>query len=263
MKLEDDILIEKYLRGTLSKDELSVISERIKNDDDFKKKVAFEKQLFETLNDDDWSFMEGEEAPEATLYEKIYKSDAVKKVKETIQQENQKYQNRKRTLFKRKFFYMGAAVIALLISIYLFSPKPPYSSEKLYTQYIESTDLPSLVTREQGENVLAKGQSFFEAKAYEKAIPIFKNRLELDNNATVYLYLGISQMELNRFSEAEKTFNSLINSNLLDAPKGKWFKALLYLKMKKIKKSKLLLEEIITTKSYNFQQAQELLEKLP
>ncbi len=38
----------------------------------------------------------------------------------------------------------------------------------------------------------------------------------------MYLYMGFSQMELNESNKAEKNFDKLINSKLIDVPKSKW-----------------------------------------
>ena len=69
-------------------------------------------------------------------------------------------------------------------------------------------------------------------------------------------------MELNQFQEAEKTLNSLISSNLIDAEKGYWFKSLLYLKSNQIEKVKATLSLIIKNSYFNNKKARELLESL-
>ena len=88
---------------------------------------------------------------------------------------------------------------------------------------------------------------------------------ELKNNSSnsnLYLYLGISQMELNQFEESQKTLNSLINSNLIDSEKGYWFKGLLYLKSNRINKAKIMLQKIIDNSYYSHLKASEILIKL-
>ena len=53
MSLEEDILIEKYLKDQLSDDERKDFLEKMANDVTLREKVAFEKQLFETLDEND------------------------------------------------------------------------------------------------------------------------------------------------------------------------------------------------------------------
>jgi len=69
-------------------------------------------------------------------------------------------------------------------------------------------------------------------------------------------------MQLNKFDAAEVTFNSLIASDYLDAQKGYWYKALLYLKKKDTETARALLETIIANQYYNDAKAAELIEKL-
>lgn len=73
------------------------------------------------------------------------------------------------------------------------------------------------------------------------------------------IYKGLSEIELSKYLEAEKTFDSLINSDLIDAEKGYWFKSLLYLKNNKILKCKTLLNKIITESLFNKEKAELLL----
>ena len=88
---------------------------------------------------------------------------------------------------------------------------------------------------------------------------------ELKNNSSnsnLYLYLGISQMELNQFEESQKTLNSLINSNLIDSEKGYWFKGLSYLKSNRINEAKIMFQKIIDNSYYSHLKASEILIKL-
>lgn len=92
------------------------------------------------------------------------------------------------------------------------------------------TNLPSFISREDAnKNNLIKAQQLFENKEYEKVLIIFKRELKISDSpdGALYLYTGIAQLELDAYTEAEKTFNKLISSDLIDAQKGNWYKALL------------------------------------
>ena len=106
---------------------------------------------------------------------------------------------------------------------------------------------------------------FYLNKEYIKALPILNkaiNSKEYSSNISVYLYLSITQMELNNFTNAEKVLNKLIKSDLIDSEKGYWYKSLLYLKSNSIKESKNTLKIIIKNKYFNHLKAEELLKKL-
>ncbi len=264
MNFEEDILIERFLNDSLTKEEQDSFLKKMKIDVIFRKKVLLEKQLLETLNDDDWSFIENKNTTQTKEITELYRSEEIEKIKKTIQNVNNSYQSRTIKKHKKWGLYASIAVIVVLFSIYMFIDSS-FSSQELYTHYLRNEDLPSLITRAHHKNILAEGQEYFENKDYDKAVVIFKNEFQKNEkqNATIYLYLGIAQMELNEFKNAETTFNALISSDLIDAPKGAWYKALLHLKMGQINESKLLLSKIVTNRSYNFKQASDLLKELP
>lgn len=263
MSLEEDILIEKFLNGMLSKVEQEAFLKRMNTDLEFNKIVSLERQLQETLSDKDWSFI-NRESLEVKEYEEAFKSEEVKAVKKVIENVNTAYQKSNKTNYRRNWiFYASAAVIAMTIAISVFYPKS--SPQKLYIAYLEESQLPSFISREDSnENNLIRAQQFFENKEYEKALIIFKRELEISGSpdGALYLYTGIAQLELDAYTEAEKTFNKLISSDLIDAQKGKWYKALLYLKMERLNDLRSLLDEIIQQKLYNYKKAEELLKKL-
>ena len=262
MSQKEDILIEQFLKGALSKAEEEIFLKRMENDTKFKKKVVFEKQLRDSLSEEDWSFAKNK-TPDVEAYSEIYKSAEIQQLKHVIRDSNSIYQQPKNTNSRKWFLYASAAVIALLVYISIF--KPSTSSQELYATYIEDTNLPSFISREDSnENHLIRAQQFFEDKNYEKALVIFKKKLKNSSKpeAALYLYTGIAQMELDEFETAEKTFDILIHSDLIDASKGIWYKALLYLKTDRIEASKLLLEKISQEKLFNAVKAAELLKKL-
>ena len=74
MSLEDDILIEKFLREELSEKERQSFMERLSSDPNFRAHFLMEKQLFDSLNEESWSFVKATENGEIEAYESIFKS---------------------------------------------------------------------------------------------------------------------------------------------------------------------------------------------
>ncbi len=263
MNLKDDILIEHFLRNELSKKEITDFLDRLKTDSKFKEHFLIEKQLFQTLNEDKWSFIENVDSKEIITYKNIYdKSDALKQI---LKQENTNYQkNLKKKNTSKLIYFVAASIVAILFVISsVFNVKE--TPQNLYASYINNLDLPSLITRGATNNDLAKAQQYFEDKNYKEALPIFKEALinQTKQKATLYIYTGISQTELHKYTKAEKTLNHLINSDLLGSSKGYWYKMLLYLKMNDVEKAKSILTKITSDKSnYNYEEAQKMLQKL-
>ncbi|WP_298540394.1 hypothetical protein [uncultured Aquimarina sp.] len=267
MSIEEDILIQNFLKNTLSEKERREVLSKIAVDSSFREKVNFEKQLLFNLNNSEWSLSNAYELPEVKEYEELLKSSTTQELKSTLSNVNTEYQNRQKKKMKSWWLYSGAAMILTLIGLSTFLLYNSPSNKELYTNYINLSDLPSLVDR--GTNnqtkLLVNAQKLFEAKQYKNALQILTNDLDSiqQNKAIVYLYTGISQMELNQFTDAEKTFDKLINSKLIDAPKGTWYKALLYIKLDKVSKAKELLFQISQNPStYKSKEASELLDTL-
>ncbi|MEQ6123683.1 tetratricopeptide repeat protein [Pseudotenacibaculum sp. MALMAid0570] len=261
MSLEDDILIERFLNGELSKEERKSFLERVNSDVEFKEHVTLEKQLRESLDENSWSFLEEDDNPEVTEFEAIYKSEETQELKKTIAQAQDEYN--KTSVPKRKNWlaYSAAASVLIFIAYNVFNLSPK-SNDALFSSYLQGTDLLALVDRSDSINQLAKAQVFFDKKEYQKTIEILTQVVDTSKNGNVYLYLALSQIELQKYDEAEVTLNKLINSNLLDAQKGYWYKGLLYLKSDQTEKTKEELQIIIDSSYFKNKEAKKLIKKL-
>jgi len=263
MSLEEDILIEKHLKETLSKSEEKYFSEKMATDNSFREKVIFEKQLFETLSEKDWSFIEETNSKEVETLECIFKSDDLKKTKEAISIAYEEYSKPKKKVLKLS--YIAAASVAILIAVYSLLYTTNYSHNELYALYIQPNELRSSIIRGEGNKTkdLTIGETYFNHKDYGKALPIFVKVLPNNkNNASLYLYIAISQIELSKYNEAQATLDNLINSDLIDAEKGYWYKSLLFVKSNKLQEARKQLKVVIKNTYFKHKEAKELLSKL-
>ena len=260
MSLEEDILIERYLRNELSKEERKSFVERMDNDVLFKEKVILEKQLSETLHEDSWSFLEETDHPELKEYEILLRSKETQALKESINEAHKEYKKSQR-FSKNWIFYVAAAVVIVFFSttIFDFAPK---SNQELFDKYMQKTDLIALVDRSGYDSIFSIAQKAFDNKNYQEVTSSLSQIVDSTKNSTVFLHLAIAEIELEKFDAAEKVLNKLINSNLLDNQKGYWYKSLLYLKSNQIEKSKKELNTIIENSYYKYKEAKQLLKKI-
>lgn len=264
MRIEEDILIENYLKNTLSEFEKKEFLRRMKKDVDFKEKIIFEEELFKTLNEEDWCFLQETNSEELKMLKNVFKSDDVRKTKNTI---TKAYKEYKSISFKNKvlkFSYLGAASVLVFIIAYSLFYQTNYSSSELYTEYMFKNEMYSNVTREGGSGIenLVKGETYFNNKEYNKALFVFTKELSKNkNNASVYLYIAISQIELSKYDDAKTTLENLIDSDLVDAEKGYWYKSLLYVKTNQLEEAKKLLQLIVKNKYFKYKESRELLKK--
>lgn len=259
--MEDDILIDKYLKGLLSKNDEKLFLERLASDSELKENFELEEQLFNALDENSWSFTHKNNA-EVNDYKQLLEQDDLQNLKETLSTANLEHNAKSLKPKKPLFYYFAAAsIIALLGFQFLFNKTD--SNQDMYYDYVALNDLPSFVSRSDNSNNLTKAQNYFENKKYKEALLIFDSiSSEQEDTGTLLIYKGISETELGNYEVAELTFDGLIQSNLLDAEKGYWYKALAFVKANKIEKSKETLTEIISRKLYKHIEAKELLEKI-
>lgn len=260
MSLEDDILIEQFLKEELSEKERQSFMERLSSDASFREYFLMEKQLFYSLNEESWSFLKNSNAQEVEEYESVFKSAETQQLKQLILEAQESYtksQNPK----KNWLFYVAAAAVITLFSVLLFNGNKQ-THDELFASYLEKTDLLALVDRGGNDSIFSLAQVSFNKKNYTKVIHLLSPVLDSTKNSNVYLYLAISDIEIGAFSEAEGILNRLINSDLLDGQKGYWYKSLLYLKSNQLEKSKQELQLIIDSSYYKSRDALQLLKQL-
>ena len=259
--MEDEILIDNYLKGLLSENEKELFFKRIYCDSEFKKNFELEKQLYNALDDKSWSFGNNKNS-EVKSYINLLEEHDLQNLKNNLSKINSQFNHKKSKPLRHLFFYIIAASIVVFIGFQYFFTKN-ISNQELYYDNIALNDLPSFVSRGDNSNQLNDAQYLFENYKYAKALAVFISINEQqDYKGTLLIYRGISEAELGRFEDAEKTFNNLINSNLLDAEKGYWYKALILLKEDKLVESKKILIKIVSDRLYKYNEAKLLLGKI-
>jgi hypothetical protein len=261
--VEEEELIEAYLTNSLSDSELIAFEERLENDKDFFDSVQLEKQLFESLDEESLGYISNKEHTSVHAYKTAFESDDTKDIKKAIIKAEEAY-NQKPNRKLYTVLYAAAASIVLFVSIFSWN-KTHESPSNLYAEYIELSTLPSLAERgNDSADVLLHAQRQFENKSYTEVISILQEAIKdtTDHRAVKYVYLGIAQMESHQFDDAIHTFETLAQSNFIDAPLAHWYMALLFLKKDDSKQAEIQLKKIIKEDLYNKTKAEELLRKI-
>lgn len=265
MSLEDDILIERFLKGQLSNQELIEFKHRLGSDVDFEEQVTLERQLFETLDEEYWSVVRKNDSSKLSEDKRLIPGNQVKAISEAIAQANNKYQNRgKSKSLKRWFLYPVAATIIFFAAFYLLSPSSK-SAQELYLSYLEKSEAYSHGIRGDGnvKQELTEAYLYFENEEYLKAEALFSEVLAGGyQDGSLYINLAISQMRLELFTKAGSTLDQLIQSDIIDREKGYWYKTLLYLRADDADKAISTLNLIVENTYFNAELAKELLEEL-
>jgi len=252
--------IESYLSGHMNPDELIKFKELLESNTSVQEYLKINYEIQRQFDSEDWVFEKKIEGGEMEDIEKEIKSKSFKLSKSLI--ESVSLSHRKNHKSSNRYFYAGIAAVIVVFFTITFLIKSNLDSSELYVFYSDYSGLPTFVNRGSGK-VLENAEELFKNGRYAEALQIFsENSSQSDNKATIYIYQGLSQIELNQFSNAEATFNSLINSNLIDSQKGYWYTALLYLKQERIDEVKEVLNIIISNSYYNHEKAQDLLNEI-
>ena len=265
MSEQDDILIERFLKDQLSEEEKQLVLERLESDPEFKEKIDLERSLMESLDEKDWHFVNEYNEEEVKEYTEILKSEELKDLKKELQRLNDLQPKQKvvNGVNWRRIGLSAAAVIAIMFAVFTFTNNSE-SPQELYVEYLEDTKLPSLVSRAGTDDDVSRVPALYKAKDFEKALSILNRELNSNpnNDASILIYKGVAEMQLGNNIAAELAFDTLLNSDLIDAQKGHWYKALLQLKQENIEGAKPILEHIVSKQLFKAESAEQLLKKI-
>lgn len=257
--------IDKYLDGEMTPDEVMRFEKQMQTDDDLAEEVRMQEDMRSAYSEHVWfkkpsEYNDDKEVEQLTSF---FESEETSELKQTIKES---MSDSKETVVNRMPWFIGiaAAVIGLMAIMFIYFPSKS-SLKGLYGQYMSINDLPTLITRGEGNYLMAKGQLSFVKGDYSEAISYFErsNKEENDINPIVYIYLGISHLEQNQFELALSEFEKLKNSNALEAARADWYMAMVYLKKEDRTDLLKILERItLNEQNYKFQEAKKLFEQV-
>jgi len=168
-----------------------------------------------------------------------------------------------------RFRYAAASLIFALIAGLCFV-SPPEDTEQVYNDNFmayedgitEELDL-MLSTRSGGEDdeatkalrKIKEGMEFYNNKEYTQAIPIFKEYLSNNKDASDYdeidFYLGVSYLSKGEADKGTDIFERLVDSEDQGVQEdAKWYLTLAYARAKKVDEAKTLLKELVDSEKY-------------
>jgi len=238
--------IEKYLAKEMKGDELFDFEQELKKNTKLEKEVALHNEIAQAITEKD--VIEFRNLVQSTLKNK---TSNTKKV------------------FSIKWRYISIAATILIILVIgmvvmypnLFQKKP---AEQLYITYYEPyQDLITGRSNEINDKNTGLALMYYNRQEYHKVIEQLNN-VDISNKPLLQLYAGISYLTINDVKKAHITFENISKGNNLFQIEALWYNALTYLKEGDIKKSKLMLKEIIATSGNSdyAQKARRLLDEL-
>ena len=256
-------LINDYLNGDLSREALIAFKKQMFSDPKLAEEVAINKNLFALHETDVWDDITTLNK-DGIAYQEYLLSDDAKSIQTAINNANNKYKRHSINPIKRYRWYGVAASLVLLIAFSYIYTNNQNTPENLYADFSDLSELPSLTQRSDADKLLSDAEQLFLNKEFLGAVRSLElyNEKYKSKSANTILYRGICNLELKQYTKAEKLFNELKNSDLLDKNKAYWYLALNSLRQKDITKTKKILQVIVNNSYYNHKQAKQLLTKL-
>lgn len=242
MDEKDYIELNKYLAGELSKEEYDIFAERIKNEPELQKELAWQQETN--------AFLQRKEG--AGNLKKTFSNvekDFFKKEKPEVKVVN---------IARRKWLGLVGVAAAAALLFFVFNP---FTSPDLYQQYSNPTAI-SLLDRSDAIANAREAETAFNAGDYKKAYAFLSAYLS-DNQDDIQALLakGIAATEIANYKEAEQILKSISNGKTLLKQEGTWYLALMYLKQGEIENAKVSLQKI-STDNKRSNEAKQLLTKL-
>ena len=246
--MNDLITSQKYLDGELSKVEKETFEIKLIHDSDLIDDLLILNEIDNVFTDSDTFEFE-------------------KKVKRLIDE------NETNNSFIPKIIdfaisakYYIAASVAILVGVFLYNlyiiNKPV--NEKLYAEYYVKYD-PDIINRSgtSVENKFSKALNLYIHKNYNEALKQLNEiSFSPENTEYIKLYSGLCYMEINDFSSAIKSFQSINKPNSMIYIHAQWYEALAFLKLNNIDKATGIFSEIKEQGGYYAKSASEILVSL-
>ncbi len=242
MDEKDYIELNKYLAGELLEVEHNAFAERIKNEPELQKELAWQQETS--------AFLQRKEGAKnlKNIFSNI-ENDFFKEEKPEAKVVN---------MARRKWLGLIGVAAAAALLFFIFNP---FSSPDLYRQYSNPTAI-SLVDKSDVINNAREAEAAFNAGDYKKAYAFLSSYLsENKEDMQASLAKGIAATEIGNYKEAEQILQNISNGKTLLKQEGTWYLALMYLKKGEAEKAKTQLLKIPADNN-RYEEIKQLLKKL-
>lgn len=242
-------LIEKYLKGELSSNEMGEVEKKLQTDEGFNKEMKLFKDLngFIGKESDDWEM--------ALTVDEIM--------------QRRKAQIRKESKISILYSgWMNAAVIVAFIGIagvlyYVFGNNNP---QRIYKQFYQTYDIPDTYRSDDitdSSKLLSSAFLMYANKEFDKAIPVFEQiKANKENSEITDIFQALSYMETNEHKKAIPLLMQLANDESMFPEVANWYLGLCYLKTENLEKALPIFEMLSEKDNYYSPKAKRILEKL-
>ena len=234
--MDKEVLIEKYLSGSLTEQEQVEFDTLRGKDKAFDQEVVFHEDLRTIL---------------------AAEEDTVRGMVEEFESEQTSKSN---TSGVWKNLLVAASIFAVFGLAVFYNLSQPISSSDLYENYFDA--YPNVVKpMVRGQEVDAESEAFnaYENGRYEEALNDFTKLYEEADSDYYLLYMANTLLVLDRPAEAIELLEKLTATDGEWSDKAGWYMAMAYLQMDNKEKAKEALSSVVAKGEYNALKAEELL----
>jgi tetratricopeptide (TPR) repeat protein len=248
-ELDYSVFIERYLDDEMSQDEKLWFIRELRGNPDLKRELG----IRESLN---------------TAIHETEIMDFRKQLESVFEESRIELEHKSSHLGHRRRLAVISSSLAVILAgmLWFWLSFHNMSSQKIYDKYFSPAEAGLTFRSEENEDnsELQMAMHFYELGKYEEALPRFERILRDDpTRLGLNLYSGISQMEVKRYQEANRSFQKIINNHyILYLEQAEWYLAFCYLMTDDIKKAREQFMLIENRKGYYHRQAQKILRRI-
>ena len=180
-----------------------------------------------------------------------------------LEEERLKHTARKFVAIK---YAAACIVVALITGIWLFTNNNYLTNNELSDSFFKTYEIP-IAQRSSADienNNYVLGLQYYNSRDYKNAAIQFTKVLENNpNDMQTHLLSGVSNMEEKHYSEAKKSFKTVIDhNNSLFVEPATWYLALCYLKTNETDKASQLFTKIRNEGGYYSSDAKKIIRKM-
>ena len=246
--IQDIQLIEEYLDDTLDSASNDEVKQRLGKDSEF-------NQLHKELN----FIRQGTE--------EVFRREALQLLREREQNMPGFKKGARVVEFQRTYAAIAAAVALIVVTYFVIFQTENLTSREIYVEYYQPyTNLINPETRSDTppaeESLLHEAMRHYDQRQYLDAVIAFGEMEDNDKQGLVWLYEGISLLELNRFEEAQTSLRKACEVDTGLVWQCQWFSGLGYLKEGDVNQATAIFEELMGSGNPYSNKANQLLTKI-
>ena len=234
-------LIEDYLSGKLSPEEIAAVDQRLATDAAFARAFQMQKSM------------------NAFLVRENNKKQLIPQLEELGKKHFEKTTAKTIGINRRRIF--AGLAVAASIALLIFALNQIFQ-QPLYDQYAIHQPL-NLIEKSESAQVAAEAQEQFNNKNYKGAYQSLTTYLEqFPDDTKAILAKGIAALELDQYEDALAIFDQIHKGSTAFQSTGTWYLALTYVKQKNFEKAKEFLYQIPRSEHVLYDKAQELMKRI-